>query len=328
MTKLRLALSLTIILVSVVARADDLARAQRALQDGQFQQALSLLNQHLEQFPEDASGLFNKGLALTMLQRRTEAISVYQNLSSQYPDLPEPANNLAVLYAREHRYLEARDTLEKILEQHSSYTTAHENLGDIYAALARASYTKAASLNDHNKSVQLKLDAMETVTALATSRAVAAKSRSASKRGVPAASSEKSKLPHLQAVVESKPADEVAETLRSIVESWRKAWQDQDADSYLGFYSTDFIPGHEMSRSDWMQQRRQRVSEPASIKLQLRKLTVNLKAEDYAQLEFDQHYTNEIFSDVVRKRLHFRQQNGRWLIERESVLKLISSNYN
>jgi len=47
------------------------------------------------------------------------------------PELPEPYNNLAVLYAARGDHDGARDALLRAISTHPSYATAHENLGDI-----------------------------------------------------------------------------------------------------------------------------------------------------------------------------------------------------
>ena len=53
-----------------------------------------------------------------------------------YPELPEPHNNLAVLYAQKGDYELARDELEAAIGAAPDYAIAYENLGDIYARLA------------------------------------------------------------------------------------------------------------------------------------------------------------------------------------------------
>ena len=80
-----------------------------------------------------------------------------QKLSDDFPDLAEPYNNLAALYAAEGDYAKARATLEQALRMNPRYATAHENLGDVYAALAAQSYARALKLDPGNVSVPPKL---------------------------------------------------------------------------------------------------------------------------------------------------------------------------
>src|SRR3569623_631806 len=117
---------------------------------GQYAQALQKLDQHLAKNPQDAESRFSRGIALTKLNRTSDAMKVFNDLTRDYPQLPEPYNNLAVLYAQQGDYEMARDALEAALATHPSYATAHENLGDIYAALAGASYNRALKLDQGN----------------------------------------------------------------------------------------------------------------------------------------------------------------------------------
>ena len=135
--------------------------ARRLLNEGRAAQALNVLEKHLEGSPQDAEARFLRGLALSRTGRRDQAIEVFANLTRDYPQLPEPYNNLAVIYAQQGDYEKARDALEAALATHPSYATAHENLGDIYAALASASYNRALMLDENNPSARQKLKLME-----------------------------------------------------------------------------------------------------------------------------------------------------------------------
>ena len=86
-----------------------------------------------------------------------EAIQVFTGLTEDFPELPEPYNNLAVLYASLGNYDKAKSALELAIHTHPSYATAHENLGDIYAQLASRAYDRALQLDKNNTTAQVKL---------------------------------------------------------------------------------------------------------------------------------------------------------------------------
>lgn len=94
----------------------------------------------------DAQTRFKKGVLLAEQNKPDEAITVFTRLTEDYKDLPEPYNNLAVLYAAQGQYDKARVVLEKALRTNPSYHTAYENLGDIYGKLASQAYDKALAL--------------------------------------------------------------------------------------------------------------------------------------------------------------------------------------
>jgi len=83
--------------------------------------------------------------------KSAEAINIFQKLTEDYPELPEPYNNLAVLHASAGNYDKARVALERAIRTNPAYATAHENLGDVYAKLASQSYDKAMQLADPNQ---------------------------------------------------------------------------------------------------------------------------------------------------------------------------------
>ncbi|MBK7663460.1 MAG: tetratricopeptide repeat protein [Sterolibacteriaceae bacterium] len=149
------------------AHADALSEAQTLLKQGQLQPALERVDQYLATKPKDAQGRFLRGLVLTELNRPAEAIGVFTKLTEDYPELPEPFNNLAVIYAQQKQYDKAKVALEMAIRTHPSYATAHENLGDIYARLASQAYDKALQLDSNNATAQNKLAMMRDLMSLA-----------------------------------------------------------------------------------------------------------------------------------------------------------------
>jgi tetratricopeptide (TPR) repeat protein len=138
--------------------ADSIEEAERLLRLKQPQQALEKIDLYLAQRPRDPQGRFFKGLILTELGRIPEATSVFLKLTEDYPELPEPYNNLAVLYAQQKQYDKAKTALEMAIRTHPSYAVAHENLGDIYARMATQAYDRALQLDSSNKAAQSKLN--------------------------------------------------------------------------------------------------------------------------------------------------------------------------
>ncbi len=137
--------------------ADNLPEVQRLIKQGQYPQAMEKVDAYLSSRPKDAQGRFLKGLIYTEMNKPAEAIAVFTKLSEDYPELPEPYNNLAVLYAQQKQYDKARTALEMAIRTHPSYAIAYENLGDVYAKLASQAYDKALQLDNSNAATQNKL---------------------------------------------------------------------------------------------------------------------------------------------------------------------------
>lgn len=138
-------------------QADDLSDVHALVKQGNLTQATDRLNAVLAKNPKDARARFLRGLILTEQKRPAEAIRVFLALTEDYPELPEPYNNLAVLYAAQGQFDRARQMLESAIRTHPSYATAHENLGDIYAKMASEAYDRALQLDRSNTGVQTKL---------------------------------------------------------------------------------------------------------------------------------------------------------------------------
>ena len=152
------ALAIGVVLgLSLPAYAADLPEVQRLVKQGKHQQALEAVDAYLSSRPKDAQGRFLKGLIYTEMNKPAEAIGVFTKLTQDYPELPEPYNNLAVLYAQQKQYDKARTALEMAIRTHPSYAIAYENLGDVYAKLASQAYDKALQLDNSNSATQNKL---------------------------------------------------------------------------------------------------------------------------------------------------------------------------
>jgi Flp pilus assembly protein TadD len=145
---------------ATVVRGDELSDVQRLYDSGQTAAAAQRVDQLLSASPQNPQFRFLKGVMLTEAKRNAEAIALFRKLSEDYPDLAEPFNNLAALYAAEGDYAKARTTLEQALRNNPAYATAHENLGDVYAALAAQSYTRALTLPGSSFSAPPKLSLM------------------------------------------------------------------------------------------------------------------------------------------------------------------------
>ena len=135
----------------------ELQQVQRQLAAGQATQALQLADASLKKNPRDAQMRFVRGVILTELKRPADAREVFEGLTEDFPELPEPYNNLAVLYAAEGRLESARAALEMALANAPGYGTAYENLGDVYLQMAADAYQRATKVDPANKQAGAKL---------------------------------------------------------------------------------------------------------------------------------------------------------------------------
>ena len=150
-------LTLAATLMFSLAHADEYADVSQLVRTGKLTEALSKADQYLATKPRDPHMRFLKGVIQRDSGKTTDAISTFTRLTEDFPELPEPYNNLAVLYAGQSQFDKARTALEMAIRTNPSYATAHENLGDVYAKLASQAYNKALQLDSSNAGVPPKL---------------------------------------------------------------------------------------------------------------------------------------------------------------------------
>lgn len=140
-----------------LAWADDYSDVTLLIRSGKLPEALARADRFLAGKPRDPQMRFLKGVAQTDAGRTADAIATFTALNEEYPELPEPYNNLAVLYAGQAQFDKARAALEMAVRANPNYAVAHENLGDVYAKLAAQAYAKTQQLDPTNTSAPAKL---------------------------------------------------------------------------------------------------------------------------------------------------------------------------
>jgi len=318
---------------SLAVYADDIQDAHKLFKQGQHSQALDKVNGVLAGKPKDAQARFLKGLILTEQGKTAEAIKTFSALTEDYPELPEPYNNLAVLYAGQGQYDKAKLALEMAIRTHPSYATAHENLGDIYAKMASQAYDRALQLDRSNTATQTKLAMIQDLFAGGTrGKAAPARNNPAlSKAEGPVLSKAEVAAPANVAAsqpVESEPVAPAAtkpapaatnnsgEVLKT-VNAWAAAWSAKNVKKYLSFYAADFkVPDGE-SRAAWEAARHERIGKPKSIQVGISGATVNFSDSNHATVKFRQSYRASHMKTSGNKTLLMVKSGGNWLIQEE-----------
>ncbi|HEY4801844.1 MAG TPA: tetratricopeptide repeat protein [Paraburkholderia sp.] len=147
------------------ATADGTPGADAAISQHDWASALSQLDERIKTNPRDVQAKFKRATILARLNRDDDAIEAFTELTQLYPELPEPYNNLAALYAKHGRNEEARVALETAVKANPSYGLAWENLGDLYLRLADASYRRAQTLGHASGTTPQRLADIEKIIA-------------------------------------------------------------------------------------------------------------------------------------------------------------------
>ena len=337
-------------LPTLPVRADDLSDVQQLLKSGNAADALKRADQFLVANPKDAQMRFLKGVALAEQNRANEAVAVFVKITEDFPELPEPYNNLAVLYANQGHYDKARTALEMAIRTNPSYATAYENLGDVYAKLASQAYAKALQVDAGNTAVAPKLalirdlftpggtSARAAATATARPGAVAAAKPAPAPAPPPAAAVASANLAAAvppqrpgrsisgvaaPAVAAANPpsappaAPEASQAeINTAVQAWAQAWSRKDLDTYFAAYTPNYTGGQ--SRDAWREDRRSKILGKSSIKVNISDLVVTVNG-GRATARFRQAYAADSLSVSSRKTLTLIRNGDKWLIEKESV---------
>ncbi len=169
------------------ATTDGTPGADSAIAQQNWATALTELDARIKSNPRDVQAKFKRATILARLGRDDDAIEAFTELTQTYPELPEPYNNLAALYAKHGHYDEARIALETATKANPSYTLAWENLGDLYLRLASASYRRASTLGHTSGATQQRLADIDKIVnppaATRTARGAAEAAASATRVG-------------------------------------------------------------------------------------------------------------------------------------------------
>lgn len=145
------------------ATRDDTPQIDTAIASKDWNAALTQLDARIASNPRDVQAKFKRGTVLARLNRDNDAIAAFTELTQAYPELPEPYNNLAALYAKKGRYEDARVALETAVKANPGYALAYENLGDLYLRLASESYKRAQSLGSKSALTSQRIAAIQNI---------------------------------------------------------------------------------------------------------------------------------------------------------------------
>ena len=326
------AMTLAATLAAPLAFADDYSDVSQLVRSGKLADALTKADQYLAAKPRDPQMRFLKGVIQRDSGKTADAIATFSRLTEDYPELPEPYNNLAVLYAGQSQFDKARTALEMAIRTNPSYSTAHENLGDVYAKLASQAYSKALQLDNENQAVAPKLALIRELFSPQSGKPgkppvatpVAAKPTAT----VPALAVAPSATtaPTTVAVTpptaaSAKPAEgsgAAYQEVESTVKAWAAAWASKDVKSYLALYGKEFNPPGNLNRGAWEQERRLKISSKSKIEVKIEGLSIDVTG-DKATAKFRQDYKAGSLAVASRKTLELVKHVDRWQIVKETV---------
>jgi tetratricopeptide (TPR) repeat protein len=155
-----------------LASSTALAQARRLREEGNAAGALKTIENALERLPRDVALRFTRAVMQADLGQTEAALAGFTALTQEYPELPEPYNNLATLHAARGDLDRARAALDEAVRAMPVYALAWENLGDVHLRLAERAWQQASQLDKASEaSAKLKLarDLITRISPTATS---------------------------------------------------------------------------------------------------------------------------------------------------------------
>ena len=253
----------------------------------------------------DVRAQFEKGVGFAQAGQQAEAITIFTQMIESYPTLPEPYNNLAVIYADQGNYEKAQKLLERVIKIHPDYATAQENLGDIYIKMAAEAYGKSLQLDGANKRAQTKQQqTLKLVTSFTEPEDHVAT--------VPATTATRT-----AARAAKMTSPESVHEVTLAINGWLQAWESKNVAAYLASYTEDFVGQNETSHANWVKTRTARIGGANSISVQYSKLKIVMENGDTARASFVQSYRSDSYQDRTKKTLVLKKIDGKWLISQE-----------
>ena len=326
-------------MLPLAAAADEYSDVAQLTRDGKFTEALNKADAYLAGKPRDPQMRFLKGVTQKDAGKTSEAITTFTKLTEDFPDLPEPYNNLAVLYANQNQFEKAKSVLEQALKTNPGYAIAYENLGDVYAKLSSQAYNKALQIEGTNPAITPKLAMARQlfnsnsgrIAAIGTSPTVVPEKAAPAVIAKPAApavvTTPSATTPPAPAAPPAKPPatkadDEPSQgdtkAVEAAVRKWAEAWSDKNLKVYFSSYGKDFEPPGDSKRSAWENDREARIMGKSRISVRLDGLKITVNGNK-AIAKFRQYYKADELAVSSRKTLELTKYGDQWRITRESV---------
>ena len=291
-----------LLLAQTAIASTSIKQLQQLIAQEKFAEAADSGEQLLRQNGAHTQARFLTAYAYQMNRQKDKAIALYRALIDDNPALPEPRNNLAMIYLDEGDYDRASQLLVEAINTHPSYATAYDNLSQIYKGIASEAYRRAISESSepakytHN----IKLSAITRLDSV--------------DEGLVADDSDSSPTAINFANQET--------LLIERVKLWAKAWSNKDFAAYTDFYSSKHRARFK-THEQWLDHRRSRILRPGEIRVEVSDIQIKWRSDNRAIIDFRQDFESARYSDRVRKRLGFDRVGSQWKITEERVLSVL-----
>ena len=142
-------------------QSDPHDQVKKLLRQEKFERAEILVDKFMAVNPRDPQMRFWKAWITDRTGDKQVALDMYLSLTQDYPEIAEPFNNLAVLYAAKGQFSVAKEALDAALRANPNYADAHENMGDVLIQLANYSFKRSLQINPAQRGVSRKINILK-----------------------------------------------------------------------------------------------------------------------------------------------------------------------
>ena len=291
------AIAAVMMIISFHCKAD-IKLINKLIEDKNYEKAQIEINALLKSDSDNPQLLFINGVLLSENNKVDEAIKVFESLTKTHPNLPEPYNNLAVLYAQQGDFPKAKHALEQSIKTHPSYATAHINLGDLYTRMASESYNQALQIDGSNKSAKTKLSLIKKLFNFQPIRKNIEITKKASNE------SEAPKIQELDSknIIENTSNNISLTEIESFIDGWKTSWEQQNFESYINCYSLKFKNNNGQNFEQWKIYRKPRVTNKEKIEIKLTNIKIT-EINNGFEVSFIQEYKSGNIDSRTNKKL-------------------------
>ena len=140
-----------------VGQTKALLETRELIELGKYEKADDIIVLQLKEKPRDAQWRYLEallkaeiGVSLRNKDILSNAVFLFERLAEEFPELPEPYNNLAVLYDKMGQEQKAIDSFKLAILSNPDYALAYENLADLYLILAKETYLEGINKSKKN----------------------------------------------------------------------------------------------------------------------------------------------------------------------------------
>jgi tetratricopeptide (TPR) repeat protein len=285
-----------------VFAASSIADLKKLIDQENYSEAAETGEELLLKHPGHARIQFLTAYAYQYNQQNWKAAQHYKKVILQHPELPEPRNNLAMIYIDDGDYDKASRLLVDAINTRKSYAVAYQNLNRIYTSMASEAYKQALGESGEppKQKPVIKLTALSEL--------------GSADQGT-----------NRETSLTQDTLVDIANFETLLIEqviNWAKAWGSKDVDTYVGFYSSEYRRNFE-THADWVENRRARIGQSEIIKIGISNVQIRAQSENRAIIEFEQSYDSPNYADRVIKRLALIRTGSLWKITDEKVISIL-----